>query len=838
MYDDQFTLPELKRIEAALEDHASADDKVGWEEAVSAAEYLLDSPELHDETTLHRVLRLLDHAATFDEAGRFGISWFRARAFVGLQLVSQISRTEAMEAVLEALSLSRDYRDDFRIYLGLAAANFFWLLKDPEVERRHVRAVHEAASYSHDVFASSNDPRLDGSTRFLAHVKLRLIELDEPAPAELARIHAEAHALAESALAGAEAQSSLIVRGICHELAGSIAAADPAGPSQIRLASAITHLRAAYRCYLEVDPAEPPHAEIQRCLFKILELQQGLLELASIAAVTDFERDLHVLEWSVTGSTDDALRFPSSMVEAAKAWLAAAHQSDGEAAEAAFAKAAARARQFAAAGASKASLDRQIDASFVLGNALGARFLTAGTLERLPQSEVDDVRRRLTEAADAFREALRLVDQRGGSPMAARVCAQLAKALSARLACCGDLDCLDPARRAWRDAIHHADPGDRIRYQFNLVQLILAHIDEVPGAEIDEALELLARIDDTPGAREIAERIPMLRAFLDEFSGHAEGPSAAFDYQRAVRLARDQKARRQYLREALTSLPDYNPLRSAFLSSTYATVRAELLQLGLSGLAERDPTQWQALQRQADNVRITTEELIANDRRDNDAGPAKALIASAMEERAPFLLVLRSFSLESRFVDAPQPDRGELAEVLGPVDARARTLAVSGDRAARRLLERISADCSPLLVMNVQDPIPPKASAKLFAAPSDWRRLVFALAMEAKAVLVFLSASEPMTAGLADELRALVELDSAGKAAVVIEPSLRSLFETLVEPDAETVERTRADLLARGFPIVISEHDAETDFDGMVAKLKVFIAARLACSDTHGCAPR
>jgi hypothetical protein len=804
-------------------DGPAADRIVSWQEALSSAEALLESPNADERTTLDRINQLLDQAAVAPDASRFHVAWTRARAVIALQLASDVSKADALEVLLHALSLSRDQANqDFRAFLGLGVGNFFVLLKDELLERRHVHSAHEAVGFSYDAYRYSSDEHAELATRLLSQVKLRLIELRASTLEDLVAVHRQARELAAAALVGHEAQRSPAIRGGCHEVAGLIAAAGPTGPSPTELAAAIAHLREAYRCYQREDE----RADVERCVLEILRLRSILAEVPSFATASALQQDLLALEWSRTGQMSEQLQFPLALFEAAHEWLQAAQNSDGAEAVAAFEYAAKLANRLATAPSGDAEPEMRIRGWFILGNALGDGLLTARVHPTLPALQMADARQRLAAAREAFGEALALLPEQVGDPMGTRVRIQLAKAFTAQFAGCGDRGCLDPAKAAWRDAISHAANDDVLHCRLNLVSVLLAAAHEGGDQDLEEAYAHLNLIEKTPEvASELQATLRGHRARFDALMLRPHGSAAALDYRRAISLAKDAALRRRYLVEAMEGLPDYTDARSAFLSAPYAKVSAELEAIRRSGLAERDPERWHELQHQAEQARMVHEDVLANDRRINSGSTGKALLTSHLRDGIPFILVLRSFDLESRFVNLPDASRDEFSDILRPVDDQTRTVIASGHRITRVIIERIAPDCPSLLVANAQDPIPPEAAAKLFAFPSDWRRLVFAMAVEASAVVVAVpNAYERLSAGLSDELRALVELGEAEKAVVILEPSLRAPWEPAAGSDAKAFERVRAEIQKRGFQLVVTEQEIEDDFERVIGALQDLLA--------------
>lgn len=780
---------------------------MSWEDGLIEAEGLLFDPAERSPDLLNRIEALLDRIATDPEAPSGPVAWTRARAIISLQLEVPVPPLRGLNIVLEALDHAQVSRLDYQLtILGLAAANFFILLKDPALEIRFLDPIEKALRWSRHT--SREAPQLPLANRLLALVHQRALALGIGDPAERMSRYVEGRDLAGWSIEHATHQDALMDLAGNFEIAGMIETLHPMRPLDA-LGRAISLLIEARDRYRALGGAE----DARRCAFELVSLWRAQPGPPTVDTAEEVERNMLAVEWSYTLEDASELRFPPGRLEAAQTWLAAAQAAQGKRAEAALRRAEDIARLLVNAPPENADAEIRARGCFILGNAVGAPWLAATNYSRLDGDGAAIAVERLAVAREAFEQCLAAAPA-SDEVLIQRTWAQLAKVYTAAFSVCGDHNYVAPALAAWREALARASGHDRVAYSLNLVSLLLGIAPEGDGRELDEAEQRLGVLDEAllrshgllETRRDYGQRLEALRETLG--FGEAEK-----EYRRAIDVAGDPIKRRRYLLDRIPTLPDYLARRALFLSAGQHQLQAELAALRRSDYPTREPEAMRRLEAEAELQRKLLGELLAKDQETRSAAAGKAFVLEHLgaEQAAPFVLVLRSFDLERRFIKMKPPSRGDLAEILASTDAIGGAVVAAVHRVLSDIVEALATECAVLLVVNTEEMAPSKGAKRLFADPRDWRTLLFSLAAQAAVVLVAIADGEDLTAGVSDELRAVAELRAADRTVVLLESPLRSIHEAPVHRSQARSDGLREDLTAQGFELFFFEGEVEED---------------------------
>jgi hypothetical protein len=230
------------------------------------------------------------------------------------------------------------------------------------------------------------------------------------------------------------------------------------------------------------------------------------------------------------------------------------------------------------------------------------------------------------------------------------------------------------------------------------------------------------------------------------------------------------------------------------------------------------------------NDRESLNELIEKDKMSHSNKAGKTVIGEFLRSGAPFILLLKAFSLEAprRTLPADPSDRDPLRRNYG--DPRIRWQMTKLDpNPERKIFARVgdilNTASSLLAVANVYDFFPPENVTKILISEIEWRRVVFSLAAEAPVILLFLPATSyyNLPKSLLEEIRAIELLNCKHKSIIVNAkdaPSVGELegaspeevfLEGILERDTEDIEKYTIELTAHvrglGFDSVFSEQE-------------------------------
>jgi hypothetical protein len=298
------------------------------------------------------------------------------------------------------------------------------------------------------------------------------------------------------------------------------------------------------------------------------------------------------------------------------------------------------------------------------------------------------------------------------------------------------------------------------------------------------------------------------------------------DVEEALRIASDAESCRRFLAEAVTRSPAHSLARDLMFRGPYNLVLNELDLMRSKGVPESDPALWQRAVALANDNRAMTEDLIERDRQRTSSEGGKALLASHLERGTPFVLLLRAFELEVRDIRTEIPEGW--FEAQGRAAFPNETMRVGrppGESAIGRVIEFLSPQVSPLVVVNINNLFaPPPEAAALFLRPQEWHAIVFCLIAVAKAVVLVLpQESESLSPGISDEIRAIRELGATNRAVIVLEPKIISLFDRCDGPSTPKSQVLHARLEEQGFHQIFYTEEAFGSADKLARAMRTLL---------------
>lgn len=307
--------------------------------------------------------------------------------------------------------------------------------------------------------------------------------------------------------------------------------------------------------------------------------------------------------------------------------------------------------------------------------------------------------------------------------------------------------------------------------------------------------------------------VEYVMAHLQSAFAHSSARDSAIEA--SLLTAADKEARRSFLRRYLREAPDYSSDREQAMSELLLVgAELELQDLRRRKIDVTDPPKYaHAIAMLALN-RDLAKQMIAKDRIINSAGPAKTILADALERDRHFVLFLRSFSIDVPVGSSPDALKSTTNR-LSDGRFKWRTFTVRTDvssRSAHKIAEFLAPHAPMVMVVNAVDPFPPEKVAKLYATDVDWRNLVFPLIAEAAATILLLDpASRSLDGGVADELTALVRLERTSDTIIVLaDPATTRSFWDAAEalPLVRSLNQNSPEELRKlGFEVLLRESE-------------------------------
>lgn len=357
----------------------------------------------------------------------------------------------------------------------------------------------------------------------------------------------------------------------------------------------------------------------------------------------------------------------------------------------------------------------------------------------------------------------------------------------------------------------------------------------MPPQEIDDVLGSILFLSKAaePDPERVATSVRLAHAFfaLLQNSGAdaalADWEAAAVSmaeqqhaFDEALAVAADDCRRRHYLRDFIRTAADFSAerqeaiydifMREADTADWTAWLREREARLGAEG-AQRLKDTLIASARQA------MQETIAAEQANSTTPAAKHLVAAALQESGSFVLLLRAFDLEVQVQTLPGPPIDDAAaNQAQAADPRTkwRAMASTPDNLVRTIEQHLAHRADVVAISNAIDWAPVNAIARFHVTNSEWRKLAFSLAAQARMIVFALPAQiEHLSAGASQELEAIVRLQAQQRTIVVLEQSPQA--------PADRLARSRQWLGERGFASVV----ADSDLQSLSARLDAGTAA-------------
>ena len=492
----------------------------------------------------------------------------------------------------------------------------------------------------------------------------------------------------------------------------------------------------------------------------------GRILESTISSAQLLEENLRVLEEGELGVRNLALQLPENQLAAAQAWIIAGATASEDEAKAAYGRAETYARSVSSLSPDAIESDLCSRALFLLGNAIGGRWLTMQTFPKVSDGEVESIRGQLRSAREAFELAIE--NSQIGSPLKWRAPSQLAKTLTAQYVVCGDSSCLELAKDAWRRAIFFADDAEKQPYIVNLCGVILSTLKNGTLSDIKEAELMLEKLEKyTESTEHIRQISQNQRKYISGVINLIKPHYADDNYISSIATAKNDWLRREYLTERIPQLPDYSERRADKFTGLKITILSDLAKAIIAGLPQNDPIAFRNMQGQASSIREINEGLSSSDRERYNAVAGKAFVLNHLEEGSGFALVLRSYHQESYNINEPRVNN--IYRMSDCDSLHSGKLHVTVSRISKQVITKLSECTRPLLIMNVNDLSPDDASLKLYAQPDDWKTLVFSLSVQAEAIIFFVPNDIAyFSRGISDELSALQALKILHKVIIIM----------------------------------------------------------------------
>ena len=339
----------------------------------------------------------------------------------------------------------------------------------------------------------------------------------------------------------------------------------------------------------------------------------------------------------------------------------------------------------------------------------------------------------------------------------------------------GDKTRQDAARRAIVEAIDDCQQTGVATTLPYLRQLAdaLANECEMDAADFQHADQSHLAAQHDNDAAELTE-IGELACLADL----AESPNTSSDFKEAMDIAVDAAQRREFLSKFVEELPDYSAdrievMRAPLMESDYIRDRID------RGLVDTDPMlaglsklEKDALKKTIENDEAVLSEMLEEDRKNNSNEAGKRVIKGFIENGTSFILLLRAFSLETPIQKLPaDPSQTHHPNFGDPRIGWRITINPNPERHIFAKVGKILKTAGPILtVANIHDRFPADNINKILISGIGWRRVVFSLAAEAPAILLFLPAMprDKLPKSLVDEIGAIELLDLKQKSIIVI----------------------------------------------------------------------
>jgi tetratricopeptide (TPR) repeat protein len=332
-------------------------------------------------------------------------------------------------------------------------------------------------------------------------------------------------------------------------------------------------------------------------------------------------------------------------------------------------------------------------------------------------------------------------------------------------------------------------------------------------AAYDAALTVFTQSDFPEEWRKIHESIATVLSNITTIY-------SADDFYSGLTIAASPELRRRFLKEFVAKAPDYSQDRLARHRAPYEDMLLETEAARQKGFPETHPQQWLAWLQRLEAAREFIEANIKEDREKNSATPAKRVLEESLNAGTPFVLILRSYSLETR----------ELTEI----EIKDYPAAFSGYRGeavrgpwSKRAIDELAAIIKPhhkmLTFANKNDYWPPEDIPKFYVTYTDWRKVALPLIAQATAIVILLPlALDRIVRGVMQELEAIKRLQASAKTIAVIETD-----EKPCEPERE-FEAVRAELEKREIKKVFKAEDMIAAPQSLLDELNAVLSAKLS----------